>query len=214
MHYEVSDRRPIAARKLSIVQQAGSFLARRGVSANAISVVGMLLATLAAGALVLTRFVDDPVGTRLLWAVAILGVQGRLICNLLDGLVAVERKTASKLGEIFNEVPDRYSDAVVLIALGYAAGGFEIAGWAAALAAILTAYIRALGKSLGQPSDFRGPMAKQQRMFLVMLVALTGIILPSVVERLNLAGWVAWVIAVGAMLTTMRRLNGIVGRLK
>ena len=31
--------------------------------------------------------------------------------------------------------------------------------------ALLTAYIRLLGGSLGLPQDFRGPMAKQHRMF-------------------------------------------------
>ena len=38
-------------------------------------------------------------------------------------------------------------------------------GWAAAVLALLTAYIRALSGSLGLPQRFLGPMAKQHRMF-------------------------------------------------
>jgi phosphatidylglycerophosphate synthase len=62
------------------------------------------------------------------------------------------------------------SDTAALLGLGIAAGS-PAWGLAAALAAMATAYIRALGKSAGAPSDFRGPMAKQQRMALVTLLA-------------------------------------------
>src|SRR6478672_1892595 len=47
-------------------------------------------------------------------------VQLRLLANLLDGMVAVASNRTSKLGELFNEFPDRLSDAATLIGLGYA----------------------------------------------------------------------------------------------
>src|SRR5687767_1467213 len=171
MAYEVADRRPIAARRLGMMRAIAALLARAGVSANAISMFSMLCATAAGVALFGTRQVA-PDTARLLWLAAAVCVQMRLLCNLFDGMVAIERGTASPVGEIFNEVPDRYSDSVILVGLGYAAGGWPEAGWAAALAAVLTAYIRAVGKGLGLPSDFRGPMAKQQRMALVTLLGL------------------------------------------
>ena len=37
-----------------------------------------------------------------------------LLANLLDGLVAVEGGRRSPTGELFNEVPDRVSDVLVL----------------------------------------------------------------------------------------------------
>ena len=38
-------------------------------------------------------------------------------------MVAVASDRTSKLGELFNEVPDGLSDAATLVGLGYAAGG-------------------------------------------------------------------------------------------
>ena len=42
-------------------------------------------------------------------------------------------------------------------------------GWAAAVLAVLTAYVRVLGGSLGLTQHFIGPMAKQHRMFTLTL---------------------------------------------
>src|SRR5207237_6015904 len=49
-------------------------------------------------------------------------------------------------------------------------------GIAAAILAVLTAYIRLLGGSLGLPQDFRGPMAKQHRMFTLTVGSLVAAI--------------------------------------
>lgn len=212
MAYNPTDRRPIAARRLRVMNVLAHGLASAGLGANAISIFGTLCATIAAASLVGTAHVE-PSLARWLWLLAAVGVQGRLLSNLLDGMVAIERGTASPLGEIFNEVPDRYSDAVVLVCLGYAAGGLAALGWAAALAAVLTAYIRAVGKSLGQPSDFRGIMAKQQRMFLVTLLGVSGLIAPGAIAQHRVAAWAAGIIALGALVTCAGRLGRIVSKL-
>ena len=52
---------------------------------------------------------------------------------------------------------------MLLVAFGGAIG-FDWLGWLAALLAAIAAYIRLLGGTLGLPQDFRGPMAKPQRM--------------------------------------------------
>ena len=101
---------------------------------------------------------------RLCWWLGAFGVQMRLLANLLDGMVAVQANKASLLGEVFYEVPDRLSDLFILVGLGYAAQGNPTVGGLAATGAILTAYVRAFGASLGLGQDFRGPMAKPQRM--------------------------------------------------
>lgn len=95
-------------------------------------------------------------------------LQLRLLCNLLDGLMAVEGGLKTKTGEIFNEFPDRIADVLLLIAAGYATrfeqrGAIEL-GYLCAVAALLTAYVRAFGGAVELPQDFCGPMAKQQRM--------------------------------------------------
>lgn len=154
------DRRPIAARHLRPTILLADWLVRRGASANAISVAGMICALLAGWTLAVAP------GSSALWLAAAVLIQLRLLANMLDGMVAVGRGVASAVGELYNEVPDRISDTAVLIGVGFAAGQTWL-GWAAALAAMATAYIRALGKSMNQPSDFRGPMAKPHRMALL-----------------------------------------------
>ena len=57
---------------------------------------------------------------RLFWLIAALGAQLRLTANMLDGMVALVSARASKVGELYNEVRDRVSDAVVFIGAGYA----------------------------------------------------------------------------------------------
>jgi phosphatidylglycerophosphate synthase len=106
--------------------------------------------------------------------VAIGGVQGRLLCNLMDGMVAVEGQRGGRFGELYNEIPDRVSDILILLGAGYGYRAHEIFwfspitfGWVAALLAVLTAYVRLCGVSVGAGHIFVGPMAKPHRMALI-----------------------------------------------
>ena len=63
------DRRPIAARDLKGMQAIASWMARKGFSANGISVAGMIFGTLAGAALFLTTRLPDI--SRLLWIAGI-----------------------------------------------------------------------------------------------------------------------------------------------
>ena len=90
-------------------------------------------------------------------------------------MLAVEEGLKTRNGEIFNDLPDRIEDILILVGAGYAAPGVshaETLGWAAAVAAVLTAYVRVLGGSLGLTQHFAGPMAKQHRMFVLTLATL------------------------------------------
>ena len=78
-------------------------------------------------------------------------------------MVAIEGGRKSSVGAIYNEFPDRIADTLFLVPLGYATG-VPWLGWAAALLAALTAYVRVFGGSLGLAQDFSGVMAKQRRM--------------------------------------------------
>jgi phosphatidylglycerophosphate synthase len=213
---ESSERRPIAARRWRASNAAAAFLARRGVSANAISVAGMGFATAAGLLLAMTSWM--PPVARLLWLLAGIGIQARLIANMLDGMVALATGTASRVGELFNEIPDRVSDSAVLIGLGYAAGGDPMLGAVAALVAALTAYVRSVGKGAGVPQQFCGPMAKPHRMFAVTLVALVGVVDPRQTLLTAHAG-VSLVVAaevlviLGGLVTAVRRLRRIAASL-
>jgi phosphatidylglycerophosphate synthase len=161
-----SNRRPIAARGSAWAQRFASALARSAVTPNQISVASIVFAAI--GAALLTEW---PTAAGLV--LAALCIQLRLICNLLDGMVAMEGGRASPVGKIYNEFPDRVADSLLIVAAGYACG-YPWLGWLGALLAALTAYVRVFGGSLGFAQDFRGPFAKQQRMAVLTIACLIG----------------------------------------
>ena len=115
---------------------------------------------------------------RILWLAAALGAQLRLTANMLDGMVALASRRASRVGELYNEIPDRVSDAAVFIGAGFAWGGNVTLGYIATILAIFTAYVRAAGKISGAPNEFCGPMAKQHRMLVITVICLYSAVIP------------------------------------
>ncbi len=155
------NRRPIAARATGWARALSTALARSSITPNQISLISIFFA--AVGAIVLV-WGFSPWGLLL----AAICVQLRLLCNLLDGMVAVECGKQTATGGLYNEFPDRVADSLLIVALGYAAM-YPWLGWLGALLAALTAYVRVFGGSAGLDQDFRGPMAKPQRMAVLTL---------------------------------------------
>ena len=149
-------RRPLASRSTRWAAWLSTAAVRSGLTADGISTLSLVFAAAGAAALLWL-----PAPWNYLACAA--GVQLRLLCNLLDGMVAIEGGRKSPVGALYNEVPDRVADSLFLVAMGYAIGRPWL-GWFAALAAAVTAYIRVLGGTLGLGQDFRGPMAKPHRM--------------------------------------------------
>ena len=208
--YQIGDRRPLASRGWKISEKVARWLARRGATPNAISVVGMICGILAG-----IMFAMTP-GAAHAWFFWILGavfVQLRLLANLYDGMVAVLRKIASPVGELFNEVPDRVSDAATLIGFGYAAGSDLVLGFVAAIFAIFLAYLRAQGKVAGAHQEFCGPMAKQQRMATATIAAIACAVIPGASDW-QIPMFALWVIIFGSIITIIRRLQRITTTLR
>jgi phosphatidylglycerophosphate synthase len=173
-------------------------LLRTRVTPNVISVTGVLIS--AAGSAAILWAPQWP----LLFLLFAAAIQLRLLCNLMDGLVAVEGGRGSKLGPLYNEFPDRIEDSLFLAAAGQASGMLWL-GLTAALLAAITAYLRTLGGSLGLPQDFSGPMAKQQRMAVLTLGAVAACIESFAAEsRIALPVTLA-VVAAGTLITMGRR---------
>lgn len=171
-------RRPLKTRQSRWARSLAAWLAARGVAPNTVSVASVVFAVLAGLSLWLS--LGDHGETRgLLLVAAAASIQLRLLCNLLDGLIAVEGGLGSPVGEIYNDLPDRFADAVIFIGAGLALRALPYGmtlGWLAAVAALLTAYVRVLGGAVGLPQDFRGPMAKQHRMATTTAGCLAGAI--------------------------------------
>jgi len=138
-------RRPIKARNSRWAVASAAWLARRGVTPNAISCASIGFAATAGGAFLALRLTSAPLAQAALFLLAIAGIQGRLLCNLLDGMVAIEGGKKSRAGDIFNDLPDRISDPLIIVPAGYAITSLPYGpglGWLAALIAVLTAYVR------------------------------------------------------------------------
>ncbi len=214
----VPERRPIASRNHALSIRAASLLAGMGVTPNTISTMGMVAGMLAGIAFACTASTN---WGWLLFLVAAAMMQLRLIANMLDGMVALQTKKASPVGELFNEVPDRVSDTAIFIGAGYAAGAMPELGYLAAVGALLTAYVRAEGKVAGAQQEFCGPMAKQQRMAVLTFACLYAALVPSAwqpqIASLPGRGIIAAalaLIAVGSFVTAVRRLWRIASALK
>jgi phosphatidylglycerophosphate synthase len=199
-------RRQLASRSTRWAGFLSAAAVRAGLSADGISILSLLFA--GAGAAALLTLASP---WNLLAGAA--GVQLRLLCNLLDGMVAIEGGRKSKLGVLYNEVPDRIADSLFLVALGYAIG-IPWLGWLAALAAAVTAYIRVLGGTFGLAQDFRGPLAKQHRMAVMTAGLLLGIGEYLWRGSQYVVEAAAWVIAIGALVTCATRIHAIAKQLK
>ena len=195
-------RRPIAARNASWARRVAQRLAATDVTPNQISMASMGFAALAFAAFWGSAHVPAlPRGGLLLMAAA--GCQLRLVCNLLDGMVAIEGGKKSPDGPFWNEAPDRVADMLILVGLGLAAGA-PGHGWAVASLAVLTAYLRELGRAEGFTPDFGGPLAKPQRMALVTVGAVLGIVWP------HLLIWTLALLILGTGLTAALRARRLI----
>ena len=210
-------RRPIPARSASWAILVARRLQRAGVRPNQVSVLGVAIAAVAAVCLILAGRSED--GTRIaLLAVAAAAMPVRLLCNMFDGMLAVEGGLKSAAGALYNELPDRLADLLIFVGAGYAIGdvawGPEL-GWAAATTTLLVAYVRTLGVAAGASHHFVGPMAKPRRMHVLIAACLL-----SAVET-AIGWWGGWALAValiviiaGGIVTIVQRLRAIVDDLE
>lgn len=190
-------RRPIATRSSSWARWVARQLDRLGFTPNSISIASIGFAAFSGAAAWFG-----------LWLLVAVAIQLRLLCNLFDGMVAVEGGKATPTGGVFNELPDRVADSLTLIGIGYGVGWPQLGLWCA-LGAALTAYVRVLGASLGAPHYFFGPMAKQHRMALCTAASIVafwwrpGVFVPTLA-----------VILAGTLLTSALRARSICAHLE
>jgi len=209
---ETGDRRPLASRDTQWAKRIAKWLASRSIMPNQISQASMIAAVLAGGSFCLAGFEIGWIRVVLL-VLAAAFCQLRLLCNLFDGMVAVEGGKGASDGPFWNEFPDRIADIMILVGVGYGVGSPGL-GWAAAAFAVLTAYVRELGRATGTPSDFSGPMAKQHRMATITAAAVLSILEPLWNGHNQVLQAGLWLIAIGAAFTALRRGRNIVRSLK
>ena len=200
----MDNRREVTSRDTKFANRAALWLANMNISPNTISVLSIVFSVLT-----LISFYLDSVNYLnhlIAMVLAVVGVQGRLIMNLLDGMVAIEYNKKSLVGGLYNEVPDRISDTLIILGTGLLVAkykfGMDLAYFAIILSAF-TAYIRTLGASLNSPHFFSGPMAKQHRMALITISCVIGI------WYLPIFYFALIIMNVGLLITCARRIYKI-----
>ena len=204
-------RRELKSRNSQWAQSLSKWVATKtNITPNTISVISVFFAFIALCGYCLQRtaFAQSSLYF-VLPLLIIFGIQMRLVCNLIDGMVAVEGGKKSITGGIYNEFPDRIADTFIIVGAGIA-GQTELSlilGIFAALLAVLTAYTRLLGGTIGAEQYFSGPMAKQHRM-----AFLTGAVVLSLIQpwypaiNIKMYPIVLGLMCLGCLITTWRRL--------
>jgi phosphatidylglycerophosphate synthase len=173
-------RRELKTRNAKWAQSMARKVDAIGITPNAVSVVSVVFAVVGSVLMMTVSYACCKSAATLMWLGAAACIQFRLLCNLIDGMVAIEGGKKSVVGGLYNEVPDRIADPLFLLAAGYCNDWiiklWEMPlGWIAAVLALMTAYIRVLGGTLLGTQSFIGPMAKQHRMAVLTLACLLSI---------------------------------------
>jgi phosphatidylglycerophosphate synthase len=170
------------------ILRRASFVTRIPLSADQLTVVGVIISALAAVAYAMDAVV---VGGYLLVVAG--------IADLADGVIARTRGTASPAGAFFDSTMDRVSDLLIFsgIAVGVASTG---SAWGTALVCwalsgtVLTSYTRARAEAhLGEFSI--GLMERAERFVVLIAFSIA-----------NLLPWALWIVAIGSTATSVQRI--------
>ncbi len=183
---------------------------RVGLTPNAISVIGFILAMASA---VEYALAPNP-SWLLLAATFFLLASG--FCDTLDGIVARTFNQTTVFGGFFDSVLDRYADAAVFAGIiisgisNAALGSFwgPIAGLTALSGSILVSYTRARAEAAGIKMESIGIAERAERMLILAVVSIIGFFwLPAV-------GYGVALLAVLANLTVVQRMLHVYKELK
>lgn len=199
------NRRPIKTRNTAIAQRIAQWLATTAIKPDHISILSMVAAGFAGVSFYVSAQVSlFPQVILLLLAAAL--CQGRLLCNLFDGMLATQAGKSSAGGALWNEFPDRFADVFILVGVGCAVDAAAL-GWAAAAMAIMTAYVRELGTQVTGITDFSGPMAKPHRMAVMTVAALLAVVEAWWLGSVFILEVSLWIVVSGALYTSVNRLR-------
>lgn len=214
-----ADRRPLSSRDTHMAQRFARWLSSTSITPNQISAASIVAALIACLFFVASTALA---GWAQSWCYVMVAIacQLRLVCNLMDGMVAIEAGKQTADGAVWNELPDRVADVLMFAGLGFAASWPSL-GWAAATLAVFVSYVRELGKGIDGVVDFSGPMAKQHRMALVTAVAILAAVLNVLpIDSTDgvLSQWILnaslWVLITGCLITLYRRTSSLLERLQ
>ena len=142
------------------------FLARRGITANQVTLSAALVAI--ATGLAIAAFPNS----RILYSLFPLIMGGRLALNAIDGLLARDHHQTSDLGALLNELGDCIADVALYLPFACLPDITPVWVVFVVVLAILTEFVGVIGQSLGRPRSYAGPMGKSDRALVFSLISL------------------------------------------
>ncbi|MGS2872279.1 CDP-alcohol phosphatidyltransferase family protein [Enterobacter huaxiensis] len=125
----------------------------------------------------------------------------RMALNAIDGMLAREFNQQSRLGAILNEVGDIIADAALYLAFAFVTG---ICPWLVVLVVLmswLTEFCGVIAKTLTGDRNYRGPMGKSDRAFVLGALGLFIALWPQYIFVANI------VFGVSAVLLAWTSIN-------
>jgi CDP-diacylglycerol--glycerol-3-phosphate 3-phosphatidyltransferase len=185
--------RPIVAK---VIEPLVAMLARRGVTPDAVTIVGTVGAVVGSVGLFATG--------HLFWGTVVVTVA--VLLDLLDGALARARGGGSLFGAVLDSAGDRISDAAIFGALvwWYSGGGHNrllvLLALLCLVLGVLTSYVKARAEGVGLSCDV-GIVERLERLLLVLFgTGLSGIGVPYALH----VG--LWVLLAGSAVTVFQRI--------
>jgi archaetidylinositol phosphate synthase len=143
---------------------------RIGLTPNMVSIVGFVLAVLAASAYAITTQ-NQPLW--LLVAVALLMASG--YCDTLDGALARTFQQATSFGGFLDSLLDRYADVFVLAGIIISGLCNLAAGLAALASSLMVSYARARAEAAGVKMESVGLAERPERIIILAVASLVAV---------------------------------------
>jgi CDP-diacylglycerol---glycerol-3-phosphate 3-phosphatidyltransferase len=161
----------------NLLRPSVCWLARRGVTANQVTLAAMLLSALVGLALL-----NPDWRPGIFWAIPLV-MMLRMALNAIDGMLAREHAMKSALGGILNELCDVLADAALYLpfALLPEANLWLVVG--IVIAAVISEMAGVVAVQIGASRRYDGPMGKSDRAFVFGALALC----------VSVGWWGAWV---------------------
>ena len=150
----------------NLLRPINSKLVDKGVTANHITILAMIISLIAGGLIAIFPDHHWP----LLLVPLVLFV--RMALNAIDGMLAREHDMKSSLGAILNELGDVLSDVALYLPLALVAG--VNASWLVlvVMLSIVSEMAGVVAIQIGATRRYDGPMGKSDRAFLFGVIAL------------------------------------------
>ena len=97
----------------------------------------------------------------------------RMMCNLLDGMVAIERAMTSPQGEALQDTVDRLADSCMVLGAAFSPIGDLRLGIVAITLMLISSYVGIQKKAVGGSREYGGILGKGDR-FLLFSIASVG----------------------------------------